>query len=71
MPTLSISFGTRPRSRSPFTTPGESGYFQSLGSRTLHLRLETGDVVTLRTGRLEDIGGITLCFELAQFDWTS
>ena len=49
---------------------GGPGYFQTLGSRTLHIRLETGDVVTLKTGRLEDIGGITLCFELAQFDWT-
>ena len=49
---------------------GGSEHFQTLGSRTLHLRLEVGDVVTLRTGRLQDIGGITLCFELAQFDWT-
>ena len=41
----------------------------SLGSRTLYMRLEEGDQVTLRTGKIYELAYITVCFELSQFDY--
>ena len=46
-----------------------SGNVYSLGSRTLHMRLEEGDQVTLRTGEINWLYHITVCFELSQFDY--
>jgi len=46
-----------------------SGNVGSLGSRTLHMRLEEGDQVTLRTGEINRLYSITVCFELSQFDY--
>ena len=46
------------------------GEAQSLGSRSLYMRLEAGDTISLRTGQLgHGLFQITLCFELAQFDY--
>ena len=45
---------------------GSGGSVRSLGSRSLYMRLESGDTISLRTGA--GLGYITLCFELAQFD---
>ena len=45
-------------------------YNSSLGSRSLYMRLEAGDTVSLRTFFVTaDLYYITLCFELAQFDY--
>ena len=48
---------------------GSEGRVDSLGSRSLYMRLEAGDTISLRTGFLKGLNDITLCFELAQFDW--
>ena len=45
------------------------GYVGSLGSRSLYMRLEAGDTISLRAGSIYELYYITLCFELAQFDW--
>ena len=45
------------------------GEVLSLGSRSLYLRLEAGDTVTLRTGTVRELFQVSLCFELAQFDY--
>merc|ERR1711997_1274355 len=48
---------------------GSAGEVLSLGSRTLYLRLEAGDTISLRTGTVgEGLWQITLCLSLAQFD---
>merc|ERR1712038_2161505 len=45
------------------------GEVLSHGSRTLYMRPEAGDTLSLRAGRLgHGLYQITLCFELAQFD---
>ena len=41
---------------------------QSLGARTLYMRLEEGDTVTLRTEAVLSLYDVTLCFQLAQYD---
>ena len=49
---------------------GSEGGVASLGSRSLYMRLESGDTISLRTGTDDgDLYHITLCFELAQFDY--
>ena len=49
---------------------GSEGYVFSLGSRSLYMRLESGDTISLRTGEVgQYLDDITLCFGLAQFDW--
>ena len=45
------------------------GRVYSLGSRSLYMRLESGDTITLRTGIIRYLDFITLCFNLAQFDY--
>ena len=46
------------------------GEVLSLGSRSLYVRLEAGDTISLRTGQLgHGLFQITLCFQLAQFDY--
>ena len=46
------------------------GYVNSLGSRSLYMRLEAGDTISLKTGSVGyGLYHITLCFELAQFDY--
>ena len=45
------------------------GAVYSLGSRSLYMRLESGDSITLRTGTFSNLYDITLCFNLAQFDY--
>ena len=51
------------------TDSGRNGkYFESLGSRSLYMRLESGDTISLRTGDIRILADITLCFNLAQFD---
>jgi len=48
---------------------GSDGGVASLGSRSLYMRLESGDTISLRTGTVGfELAYITLCFELAQFD---
>ena len=48
---------------------GSEGDVLLMGSRTLFLRLETGDTITLRTGIVDNgLFYITLCFQLAQPD---
>ena len=45
------------------------GHIQSLGSRTLYMRLESGDTVSLRSGTVgHGLYQVTLCFQLAQVD---
>ena len=41
------------------------GNVVSLGSRSLYMRLESGDTITLRTGEVDGLYDITLCFNLA------
>ena len=41
---------------------------QSLGARTVYMRLEEGDTVTLRTEAVLSLHDVTLCFQLAQYD---
>merc|ERR1711997_798499 len=49
---------------------GSSGWLASLGSRSLYMRLEAGDTISLRSGKLgHGLYEITLCFELAQIDF--
>ena len=48
---------------------GSGGWVGSLGSRSLYMRLESGDTISLRTGIIRELFDITLCFELAQFDY--
>merc|ERR1712154_20346 len=51
------------------TQSGRNGkYFESLSSRSLYMRLESGDTISLRTGDIRILADITLCFNLAQFD---
>ena len=46
------------------------GHVASLGSRSLYMRLESGDTISLRTGEIGyGLWHITLCFELAQSDY--
>ena len=46
---------------------GSEGRVESLGSRSLYMRLEAGDTISLRTGTVGyGLYHITLCFELAQ-----
>ena len=45
------------------------GHVASLGSRSLYMRLESGDTISLRTGNIDTLADITLCFNLAQFDY--
>ena len=52
-----------------YTYNGNSDYFYSLDSRTLHMRLEEGDQVTLRTGTIHALYSITVCFQLSQFEY--
>jgi len=48
---------------------GSDGWVGSVGSRSLYMRLESGDTISLRTGVFAHyLGEITLCFELAQLD---
>ena len=43
---------------------------EALGSRSLYMRLEAGDTISLRTFFVtSELYYISLCFELAQFDW--
>ena len=45
------------------------GWVNSLGSRSLYMRLEAGDTISLRTSEVgHGLGHITLCFQLAQLD---
>jgi len=49
---------------------GSEGQVSSLGSRSLYMRLESGDTISLRTGEVgHGLYQITLCFNLAQFDY--
>jgi len=49
---------------------GSEGAVTGMGSRSLYMRLESGDTISLRTGKVGyGLYHITLCFELAQFDW--
>ena len=48
---------------------GSEGAVGSVGSRSLYMRLESGDTISLRTGDVSYLYEITLCFELAQFDY--
>ena len=49
---------------------GSEGWVGSLGSRSLYMRLESGDTISLRTGNVGwGLYDITLCFNLAQFDY--
>ena len=45
------------------------GTVSSLGSRSLYMRLEAGDTISLKTDDIYTLYQITLCFELAHFDW--
>ena len=45
-----------------------SDHVGSLGGRTLHLRLEDGDTVTVLAGEINELYSITICFELAHID---
>ena len=47
---------------------GSEGHVESLGSRTLYIRLEAGDTLSLRTGSIWYLYQISLCFQLVQFD---
>ena len=49
-----------------YTYNGDMAGDDSLGSRTLYMRLEAGDAVTLRTGSIEYLSRMTLCFELVR-----
>ena len=51
------------------TYNSNSGEVATMGGKTLHLRLEEGDEVTLRTVTIYRLEFLTICFELAQFDW--
>ena len=52
-----------------YTSYGGYGVM-SLGSRVLYMRLESGDTISLRTGNVGyALNDVTLCFELAQFDY--
>ena len=49
---------------------GSGGHVSTLSSRTLYMRLEAGDTISLRSGKLgHGLYEITLCFELAQIDF--
>ena len=49
---------------------GSEGGVSSLGSRTLYMRLESGDTITLRSAKVgHGLYHITHCLELAQFDY--
>ena len=49
--------------------PGRVG---SQGSRSLYMRLESGDTISLRTGNVGfGLYQISLCFELAQSDYST
>ena len=50
------------------TYNGDMAGDDSLGSRTLYMRLEAGDAITLRTGPIEYLSLINLCFELVRGD---
>ena len=47
---------------------GDMAGDDSLGSRTLYMRLESGDNLTLKTGTIQYLSQITLCFELVRGD---
>ena len=47
---------------------GSQGIVRSLGSRSLYMRLESGDTISLRTVRVNYLQDITLCLQLAQSD---
>ena len=47
---------------------GDMAGDDSLGSRTLYMRLESGDYLTLKTGTIQYLSQITLCFELVRGD---
>ena len=47
---------------------GPAGSVGSLGSRSLYMRLEAGDTVSLRTGTVHYLGETTLCFQLVRGD---
>jgi len=48
---------------------GSEGWVSSLGSRSLYMRLESGDTISLRADNPGDgLYLITLCFNLAKFD---
>ena len=47
----------------------DAGYVAGLGSRSLYMRLETGDTLSLRAEDINSLDQITVCFELAQFDY--
>ena len=49
---------------------GSGGHVSTLSSRTLYMRLEAGDKISLRTGKVGyGLHHITLCFQLAQVDY--
>ena len=49
---------------------GSEGHVSSLGSRSLYMRLEAGDTISIRTtSDINALYRITLCFELVQFDY--
>ena len=50
------------------TFNGDKAGDDSLGSRTLYMRLEADDAVTLRTGTIQYLSLINLCFELVRGD---
>merc|ERR1712119_221696 len=48
---------------------GADGWVASLGSRSLYMRLESGDTISIKTGNVgHGLEHITLCFQLAQSD---
>ena len=48
---------------------GSEGYVGSLSSRSLYMRLESGDTISLRTGQVGyGLYHITLCLQLAQLN---
>ena len=51
-----------------YTFNGDMAGDDSLGSRTLYMRLQAGDAITLRTGTIEHLSLINLCFELVRGD---
>lgn len=48
---------------------GPEGYVGSQESRTIYLQLDKGDEVSLKTGEVYSLSYITLCFELAHFEY--
>ena len=51
-----------------YTYNGDMAGDDSLGSRTLYMRLESGDQVSLRTGEVQYLSQTTFCFQLLRGD---